>query len=364
MMPPDSQTISLSDNPYSEVPAAKAKRLLEELNALTAFHAEHCAPYRHILDAAFDGQTKFNSLAELAALPVRLFKELELVSLPKDQIVKTLMSSGTSGQRPSRILLDKQTASDQSRALVRIVRSYLGNARLPMIIVDHPGVLKDRNAFSARVAGILGFSQFGTDHTYVLQDGTMQADWNKIEDFLDRHRGERILLFGFTFLVWQNLLRAAEERGSKLKFENSILIHGGGWKMLVDRKVSNDEFKRRLRESLGIQAIYNYYGMVEQTGSIYMECNAGYFHPADYSEILVREPRTLREQETGRPGLIETLSTIPRSYPGHVLLTEDLGIVHGTDGCSCARRGTYFTILGRLPSAELRGCSDTQQAAP
>jgi Acyl-protein synthetase, LuxE len=362
-MPPDTQTISLSDNPYSETPAAKANRLLEEMNALTAFHAEHCAPYRRILDAAFNGQTNFESLAQLPALPVRLFKELELVSQPKDQIVKTLTSSGTSGQRPSRILLDKATASAQGRALVRIVRSYIGNARLPMMILDCPGVLKDRSAFSARAAGILGFSQFGSDHTYVLRDETLEADWNKIDHFLDRHRGERILLFGFTYLVWRNLLRAAEESGKRLKFENSVLIHGGGWKLLSDQQVSNEEFKRRLRESLGIRAIYNYYGMVEQTGSICMECEAGYFHPADYSEILIREPRTLREQEAGIPGLIETLSTIPRSYPGHVLLTEDLGIVHGTDGCSCSRRGTYFTVLGRLASAELRGCSDTQQAA-
>ena len=360
----DAQTVAGADNPYTEPPTVKAVRLLEEMNALTAFHAEHCLSYRRILDAAFGGQTNFNSLSQLPALPVRLFKELELVSRPKDQIVKTLTSSGTSGQVPSRILLDKPTASAQGRALVRIVRSYLGNARLPMMIIDHPGVLKDRNAFSARVAGILGFSQFGSDHTYVLQDGTLEADWNKIEDFLGRHRGQRILLFGFTFLIWQNLLRAAEKNGRKLNLENSVLIHGGGWKMLADQKVSNEEFKRRLRESLGIGAIHNYYGMVEQAGSIYMECDEGYFHPADYSEILIRDPRTLREQETGKVGLIETLSTIPRSYPGHVLLTEDLGVVHGTDACRCSRRGTYFTVLGRLASAELRGCSDTQQAAP
>jgi hypothetical protein len=99
--------------------------------------------------------------------------------------------------------------------------------------------------------------------------------------------------------------------------------------------------------------------MAEQTGSIYMECEAGYFHAADESEILIRDPRTLAEREPGTPGLIETLSTIPRSYPGHVLLTEDLGVVHGIDGCRCARRGTYFTFAGRLANAELRGCSDT-----
>jgi hypothetical protein len=355
------QATSLADNPFAEAPVTKEVRLLDELNVLTTLHAEHCAEYRQILEAAFDGRTNFDSFADLPFLPVRLFKEIELLSVPPDEIVKTLTSSGTTGQIPSRIMLDKNTAAAQSRALVRIIRSYLGNKRLPMLILDCPEVLKDRNAHSARGAGVIGFSQFGSDHTYALKDETMAPDWHVIRAFLERHRNERILLFGFTFMIWQYLLLNAEATGCKLGFGDCILIHGGGWKKLVDQQVSNNEFKSRLRETFGIQAIYNYYGMVEQTGSIYMECESGYFHPADYSEILVRDPRDLREQEVGKAGLIETLSTIPRSYPGHVLLTEDLGVVHGLDGCSCLRRGKYFSILGRLTNAELRGCSDTHE---
>jgi phenylacetate-coenzyme A ligase PaaK-like adenylate-forming protein len=357
------QAIAPANDPYAEAPAVRRARLLRQMNALTAFHAANCAPYRRVLDAAFGGRTAAEDLVGVPALPVRLFKDVELVSRPKEQIVKTLMSSGTTGQRPSRIFLDKETASAQSRALVRIVSSFLGNKRLPMMILDHPGVVKDRQAFSARGAGIIGFSQFGFDHTYALQDGSLDPDWAAIEAFLAKHRGERILLFGFTFIAWHHLVRAAERNGRQLDFGDSIFIHGGGWKKLVDEKVSNDEFKQRVRHALGIRDISNYYGMVEQTGSIYMECEEGYFHPADYSEILIRHPRTLDEQPVGAPGLIESLSTIPKSYPGHALLTEDLGVIHGTDGCKCSRRGGYFTIQGRLANAELRGCSDTHQAA-
>jgi hypothetical protein len=346
-------------SPYSEDAPSKRTRLLAELNDLTAFHAEQCLPYRRILQAAFSGQTRFDRLSDLPALPVRLFKEIDLVSRQREDIVKVLTSSGTSGQRPSRIFLDKETASDQARALVRIVRSYLGSKRLPMLILDHPGVIKERDAFSARGAGIIGFSQFGYDHTYALQTGSLVADWAAIEGFLEKHRDERILLFGFTFILWQHLVRTAESEGRRLDPTDSVLIHGGGWKKLEEAKVSNEEFKRRVRESLGCESIYNYYGMVEQTGSIYMECEAGFFHCPDYSEILIRDPRSLEAQEPGRPGLIESLSTIPRSYPGHVLLTEDLGTVHGVDTCSCSRQGTYFSVAGRLPNAELRGCSDT-----
>ena len=350
----------LGEQQYVEDPESKRVRLLDELNSLTALHVENCLPYRRILQAAFGGRTRFDSLGELPALPARLFKELELVSVPRDQVAKVLTSSGTSGQLPSRILLDKATASAQARTLVSIVRAFIGSKRLPMMIIDHPAVLKDRSAFSARGAGILGFSQFGSDHTYALRDGTLAPDWNVVEAFLSRHHGDRVLLFGFTFIIWQHFLRAAQSSGRSLDFGDSILIHGGGWKKL-NQQLSNQDFKSALHETLGIRSIYNYYGMVEQTGSIYMECEAGHFHAADCCEILIRDPHTLRELPVGTPGLIETFSTLPRSYPGHVLLTEDLGTVGGTDGCVCSRRGTYFTVHGRLPEAELRGCSDTYQ---
>lgn len=58
-------------------------------------------------------------------------------------------------------------------------------------------------------------------------------------------------------------------------------------------------------------------------------------------------------------GIVQVLSILPHSYPGHSLLTEDEGIVLGDDGCLCGRLGKYFKISGRLKNAEIRGCSDT-----
>jgi len=60
-------------------------------------------------------------------------------------------------------------------------------------------------------------------------------------------------------------------------------------------------------------------------------------------------------------GVIETVSILTASYPGHVLLTEDLGVVFGEDDCSCGRLGKYFHVNGRIPKAEIRGCSDTHE---
>jgi hypothetical protein len=168
-----------------------------------------------------------------------------------------------------------------------------------------------------------------------------------------------VFLFGFTFMVWRYLYQECMQRRCRLDFGDSVLIHGGGWKKLSEQSVSNLHFKEAVSGQLGIRRVHNYYGMVEQAGSIFMECEAGCFHASSYSDVLTRHPDTLHVLPFGASGLLEVFSNIPRSYPGHALLSEDLGTIFGEDDCSCGRRGKYFTVEGRLAQAELRGCSDT-----
>ena len=99
--------------------------------------------------------------------------------------------------------------------------------------------------------------------------------------------------------------------------------------------------------------------MVEQTGSIFVECEYGHMHASNLSDIFIRRPHDFSIADVDEPGIIQTLSVLPKSYPGHSLLTEDEGILLGEDDCECGRLGKYFKILGRVKNAELRGCSDT-----
>ena len=72
----------------------------------------------------------------------------------------------------------------------------------------------------------------------------------------------------------------------------------------------------------------------------------------------MRDPLSWQEAAPGEIGVLQVLSVLPSSYPGHSLLTEDLGVVLGVDDGECGRLGTRFQVLGRVPRAELRGCSD------
>ncbi len=351
----------LSIPPYSLDWIEKEKILTARLIDLTKFHQKKCLEYAKILESIDFDINLIESYKDLPFLPVRLFKELELKSVQKQEIVKTMTSSGTTGQAVSKIFLDRVTSSNQQKTMVKIVSDFTGSNRMPMIIIDCPSVVKNRAMFSARGAGILGFSIFGSKKIYALDDD-MKLDVDGVKDFLDTYKDQKILLFGFTFMIWQHfykeLLRLKQE-GISFDLSNGVLIHGGGWKKLTTEAVSHDEFHKRMKDSCGLYDIHDYYGMVEQTGCIYMECECGHLHASNFSDVIIRRPYDFAEAGIGEVGIIQVVSSIPESYPGHSLLTEDEGVIEGIDDCPCGRKGKYFRINGRLKNAEIRGCSDT-----
>ena len=350
---------------YSLDRKEKREVMTERLNHLTRHHYDNCENYRKIIDAMGYNISETYQYDRIPFLPVRIFKEMELKSVPEDEIVKTMTSSGTTGQQVSKIFLDKRTAANQQKIMVKIVSDFINSKhRMPMIVIDAPSVLKDRKSFSARGAGILGFSIFASDRIFALDDD-MSLNVERIKSFLDKYEGQQILLFGFTFMIWKHFCHELErlsEKGTKIDLSNGILIHGGGWKKLVEESVSSSEFKRKLNEITGIERIHDYYGMVEQTGCIYLECECGHLHASIFSDVITRRPIDFSESDHGEEGIIQVISMIPESYPGHSLMTEDVGTIIGEDDCPCGRKGKYFRISGRISKAEIRGCSDTYAA--
>lgn len=346
--------------PYSLEASQKEQVLSEILSDLTRRHYANCPEYARILNALFFDASKNHTCAELPFIPVRLFKEFELRSVPQEQITKTLTSSGTSGQAVSKIFLSADNVRAQSKTLNEIISSFIGKQRLPLLLLDTEMIKKDRSMYSARGAGIIGFSIFGRNSTYAL-DAEMNIDLEKVSSFFEEHKNEPILMFGYTYMIWQFVVRALEEKNISFDARNAVLFHIGGWKKLKDQAVDALEFNRRVQSRLGNVKVYNYYGMAEQLGSVFVECEHGHMHCSNYSDVIIRRPKDFSPAGIGEKGLMELLSVLPTSYPGHVLLTEDEGEILGVDNCPCGRKGKYFKIHGRIKSAELRGCSDTYE---
>ena len=353
MTPPLDALLALSAFDYD--PAQREPLLLGALNALTGFHRAACPPYDRALDLLFPAVSTARTLADVPYLPIGIFKSHALRSVEEQAIWKTLTSSGTTSSRVSRIVIDRETAKRQTRTLALIMAAVLGPRRLPMIIVDTSSLIGDRRQFSARGAGVLGMMNFGRDHFYAL-DADMRLDRDGLRRFLEQHAGEPVFLFGFTFMVWRYFLEALAP--GDVDLSNGILIHGGGWKKLADAAVDRRAFRQAFAERLRLTRIHDYYGMVEQVGSIYLECDQGVFHTPAFSDVVVRDPVTWAAA-SGRQGVLQVLSALPTSYPGHSLLTEDLGTIVADDGCACGWRGRHFLVHGRVPAAEPRGCSDT-----
>ena len=341
---------------YSLRQVEKEERLTERLRDLTLLHRQRCGPYGRILAALEQDPGTISSLAEVPMIPVGLFKSHALRSIPEDRVFKVITSSGTTRASVSRVYLDAAAAQLQTRTLAGIMTHWLGPSRLPMMVVDARSTLRDRHTFSARRAGIMGMATFGRDHFYALDDD-MRLDRDGLLTWLKKHAGSPVLIFGFTFMVWEHLLKAITP--GELDLRNAVLIHSGGWKKLADRAVDSHEYKAELERVTGLSRVHNFYGMAEQIGTVFVECERGLLHAPNAADVVVRDPVTWAPVRDGEIGVAQVLSALPESYPGHSILTEDLARVDAVDSCSCGRQGKAVSVLGRVPEAELRGCSDT-----
>jgi len=320
-----------------------------------------------------------------------MFKKFALSAVPDEQVVRELHSSATTGQSPSRIFIDKTTAFRQARALVSILKDAIGGARRPYLVLDVPESVGDGDTLTARGAAIRGIGNFASSTTFAMKQsgtaggggtagpgaagagagesaapggaagGTMEPDWDTIEAFFEKHGEEPVLLFGFTYIVWTRFVLEAEARGLTFAAPHAQLLHSGGWKKLTAQAVSKDEFNARTGAVLGMprSGALDFYGMVEQVGTVFVDCPAGNKHAPAFADVVIRRPHTLEPVEPGEVGIIEVVSVLPTSYPGQALITEDQGELLGVDDCPCGRKGQYFRFTSRVERVEVRGCGDT-----
>ncbi len=331
------------------------EKFLEEMNALTRFHLKGCVEYARIWP---DFQVA-KDVSELPYTHVGLFKHI-LFKTQTEQIdhERTLKSSATSGVS-SLITLDKTSSQLQSASTLAILKNFVGEAVRPLLILDSSRSLVASDGISARIAAAMSLRPLASEMYFVLKDADDAASikWELVLEQLQNH--DDLLVYGFTWILW-----LAWGRGDMPREVHNVLsekrihfVHSGGWKKLEDLQVDRNTFDNTLLEGLHpASRVIDFYGLVEQVGVIYPLCEQGYRHVPVWADVLVRDPWTLDVLASGS-GQLQLMNTLAHGAPYHNVYTEDLGRLIEGD-CACGRAGKRFELLGRVPRAEIRGCSN------
>ena len=337
------------------------KALQEEL----IFHYEHNEMYRQFCDRkGFDPHTEIKNVEDIPPVAVSVYKDLGmgLSSVPKEDIKLRLQSSATSG-RPSTIVVDKITSKRQAKAMVKVIQEAIGREKKPFLVMDIDPRSEFSSLLGARFAAIRGYLNFASKAGYFLKakDGVSYFDVDAMQEYVASIPAEQpVVVFGFTYILYSNVLKAVREKGITIPLpKGSKIIHIGGWKKLESEKISKGLFNQQLADCFGIEPVdvIDIYGFTEQMGLNYPDCPCGCKHESSYVKVLVRDVVTNEVLPAGEEGKLEFITPVPHSYPGNLVLTDDLGMM--IDGeCPYGRAGKRFKILGRLKKAEIRGCGD------
>jgi len=356
----------LSESPYGMDSERRQECLLSVFKNEIAHGCERNSSYANYVEHWPVDFRRAETIADLPYLPVSVFKANPPLSLVSSEEVKrTLTSSSTTGQVPSRIVLDSATSRRMAKGALTIVRDFIGPARRPYLIIDTSENLAAQAQIGARGAAIQALRSFATETVCCLQptpDGEPRLDIDRILACAAQWKSSQVLVYGFTYVIWTDFVQTLNRAGIKLDLPNARVLHSGGWKRLQQHAVTHDAFNRDVAAVFGcpVSNVIDYYGMVENVGVIYPDCEYGNKHVPAFAEVIVRDPLTLAPVASGGKGLIQVCSVLPTSFPGFLLLTEDTAEVIRHDGCSCGRKGPSFRFAGRVPKAEVRGCGNLE----
>lgn len=355
----------LNKEPFALDVSEKDRLFREAIFKSFRHHIENNELFRNYCNnQGFNLGSNPRELADYPYLPVNIFKNKRLSSVPNEKVNAILSSSATSGT-PSTIVIDSITSKRQIVASAKVMSDYLGRQRRPFLILDEDPLNLNSVEISARSVATRGFLILASKPNYFLINNNAQLSF-AIDEFQKsiehlNNQDQEVCIFGFTYVLYHHVVKELMEKKIQLKLpDNSKVAHIGGWKKLESEKVTKEQFVSDVSQVFGVlkENIFDFYGFTEQMGLLYVSVGDGPKTVSTYSEIIIRDFQTLDPVEDGKQGLIQILTPVPHSYPGISVLTEDVGKIvgHGID--KTGRIGTQFEIIGRAKKAEARGCGD------
>ncbi len=298
------------------------------------------------------------ALLRVPPLMVHLFKERELLSVPRAEIALTLTSSGTAGQKSQMFL--SQRSLNRVKKLAYEVHRALGLTSTDdvnyLCFTYDPAVAKDLGtAFTDEL--LTSFTgRHSVYYTFQWDEAKRDFAFNEqgVLETLRRYEreGKPVRILGFPAFLYKLI----NDHDLKLKLgPRSWVQTGGGWKGLASEEIPKESFRVFVAERLGIPPgnIRDLFGMVEH-GIPYVDCHLGQMHIPNYARVFTRSADGARILPHGERGLLQLMCTYNDSYPAMALLTTDWGRM---GQCSCELKGPTLELLGRAGVSKHKGCA-------
>ncbi len=353
-------------DPFDWTPE-KTRTMVAACRENALFHYAHNADIRALYDRrGFDPRSiaSEEDLARIPALGVTAMKHFLLHTLPEEQAVLRLTSSGTRGQK-TQIWFD-QGSLDRGQAQLTglfVQEKLVSNQSTHYLCFNYD----PREAHDLGIAftdqNQQRFAPAARVHYTIRKNA--QGEWaSRTEDTIAVLRDfasdvKPVRIFAMPAFLYETLSRMGEQSLSFALPEGSLVLTGGGWKAAEDKQISREAFRALIGERLGVHdaSIRDGFGLAEHAAP-YIECRAHRFHVAAYNRVLVRDPVTLAVLPAGRPGLLEFITPFNAMMPNLAVLATDSGVLDPSP-CTCGWNAPTFTLLGRAGITKHKGCALT-----
>ena len=350
----------LNSDPF-KFDAESSKLFISSYQEMAQSHYDNHPYIKKIWDEAKIKPSDIKCEEDIKASPfimVSLFKEHELVSVPRSEIVLHLTSSGTGGKKSHQFLnqesLDnvKKSAFEVHRALGLVsdeTYNYFCFTYDPKVANDLGTAFTDEllTSFTPKNEVYYSFTWSDEKNDFVFDQ---EKALLKLKEFANSPFPTRIL--GFPAFLFQ----LVSDNNLKLNLgPKSWIQTGGGWKGLKDKEIPKHDFRKMMFDSLGVPVEHNrdMFGMVEH-GIPYVDCSLGNLHIPNFARVFIRDAKDLKFLPKGEVGLMQFICTYNFSYPSFNILSTDYGKI---ETCSCDIGGDVLVPMGRAGIVKHKGCA-------
>lgn len=182
-----------------------------------------------------------------------------------------------------------------------------------------------------------------------------------IISWLDHHEktDHKLAMVGAPFILFQ-VMKKLREQGRRFDFgDRAAVATGGGWKVYEDNRLPVAEFRKQVKDMLGIpeRNCLDVYAMVEGNGWM-VHCPEGHYLHTPYSYfkpmVLDKEFKPVGYGEWGRFAFLDAAAF---SYPGFIITGDKVKLLERCPVCD--RPGPVLEPeVKRARGEEIRGCAE------